>query len=120
MGYDPISKRISTVEGSAVNPTSRQYPSRSSLKAAPGVLTPSRPVRFNAKGQAVAVGGVPLKGVTIEGNSEAYAEGEVSQFGFECGASAEADSDTHGLSGAELHVAAMIADGVEGADSYWD
>jgi hypothetical protein len=54
-----------------------------------------------------------------EGNSEAYAEGDVSQFGYECGALAEGDGDTHGLSGQDLHVAAMLADGVEGAESYW-
>jgi hypothetical protein len=54
-----------------------------------------------------------------EGNSEAYAEGDVSEFSHGVGSLAEADGDTSGLSGQDLHVAQMLADGVEGAESYW-
>jgi hypothetical protein len=115
----PISSRLSVENSTEVGANGRQLPPRFKQIEAPGNLVPSRPLRFNGSGVCTAVAGVPTgKGKAYE-DSEAFAEGHESQFGFECGQLAEEDYSTHDLTGADIHVAAMLAAGDEEASSYW-
>jgi hypothetical protein len=65
MPQSPSSKRLVVEPGTNKAAGSQQLPQRSKLliDTSPTDVTPSRPQRFNAKGDLVAIAGIPLKGL---------------------------------------------------------
>jgi hypothetical protein len=71
-----------------------------------GVVQPSRPQRFR-NGKLVAVGGIPVAGHTVQGDSDVYQEGSVGH------AVSEFIDDTGSIewTGWEHHALSMFMDG---------